>query len=182
MSVRRSVMACGFVAMVGLAVSAVPAGAARGAPGPNENAAPQATLVRTDIFLPGGPERDNGRKPPGPGPVPTANCTNDGSTSSTYATTGFTSNIVDRTARLNTSTVPALLGATDRDRQRETRRSDAWSTEGAPAFTVQAVTSETGGVVKQTANRHTDVLFGRTSGNALGGDVHVALEHRRIRE
>ena len=66
--------------------------------------------------------------------------------------------------RFNVNTVPGSLSSPVTDVQ---DAFDAWNARNpsAPAFTVAATT--TGGVVKATPNRHTDVLFGRTSGNAL---------------
>jgi Matrixin len=131
-------------------------GAAPGDPGPASQAAPQATLVRTDIFLPGhAPARTGGGKP-----QPSANCTNETTSSGSPAYTGSRS--VGGTAYLNATTAPSSLAG-----QAQTEISQAfasWSSgRHAPAFSVVA----NGSVTKQTANHRTDVLFGQAPGNAI---------------
>ena len=96
--------------VVAAAMAAVfsPAGASAepGNPGPASQAAPQATLVRTDIFLPGhAPARTGGGKP-----QPSANCTNETTSSGTPAYTG--SRNAGGNAHLNIATVPSSLAST----------------------------------------------------------------------
>jgi len=139
----------------------VPVAAGAAPTGPAPQAAPQATLVRTHVFLPGpAAARDAAGKT-----QPKANCTTAGTATSTaYTLTGFTSTVADRTARLNLATVPssvsggavtAISGAFA-----------AWTTAepAAPGFTVDTTSPM---VTRQTANRHTDVLFGSTPGSAI---------------
>lgn len=162
MRVRGSFVALMVVVgMSGFGLAAAHA-APGGQPGPADQAAPQATLVRTDVFLPA-PDRNPGRPAPA-----TANCSND-DPSAYLSAPAFTGAVVsptsDLVARFNSATTPASM-TSEQARQAFQAAFDAWSdNSSAPAFTVQSMT--TGVVTKATANHHTDVLFGRTSGNAL---------------
>lgn len=154
---------------VGLALATAPAiaGAA-----PSNGLPPQATLVRTDIFLPGPPAHGKPGAPGKPAPA-TANCSPDDPSKylSTPAYTGFKSTIADRTARFNAATTPAGLTTAAADLQAAFNAYTAQNPYGlnlkAPAFTVQTTSPSLPGVTKATANRHTDLLFARTSGNAI---------------
>ena len=131
-------------------------GAAPGDPGPTSQAAPQATLVRADIFLPGhAPARTGGGKP-----QPSANCTNETTSSGTPAYTG--SRNAGGTAHLNGATVPSSIAS-----QAQTEIGEAfasWSSgHRAPTFSVVA----DGSVTKQTADHQTDVIFGQAPGNTI---------------
>jgi len=149
------------LAAVALTAMLVPVAAGAAPTGPAPQAAPQATLVRTDVFLPGPAARDAAGKT-----QPKANCTNAGTATSTaYTLTGFTSTVVDRTARLNLATAPSSISAGDATAA-VTGAFEAWraAEPAAPGFTVDT----TGPMVtRQTANRHTDVLFGSTPGSAI---------------
>ena len=152
---RRATFVVVAAAMAAVFSPAV-GGAAPGDPGPASQAAPQATLVRTDIFLPGhAPARTGGGKP-----QPSANCTNETTSSGTPAYTG--SRNAGGTAHLNAATVPSSLAS-----QAQTEIGEAfasWSSgRRAPAFSVVA----DGSVTKQTANHQTDVIFGQAPGNAI---------------
>ena len=117
---------------------------------PDDRANVQATLIRVDVF-----HAAKGK------PQPTsANCSDNVEPDTTeWAPVGWVS--AGGTAHLNTSTVPAGLNTAEAALQ---RAFSAWSTRaGAPAFTVVP----DGSVTRQTANRHTDLLFGRVSGSAI---------------
>jgi hypothetical protein len=132
--------------------------AAPGGPGPASQAAPRATLVRTHVFLPGpSPARTGGGRP-----VPAANCANDGTSSGSPAYTGVTT--TGGTAHLNAGTVPAGVGSTAAH-SAVVAAFAAWSTGGhhGPGFAV----ADDATVTKETANHQTDILFGRTPGNAI---------------
>jgi hypothetical protein len=111
-----------------------------------------ATLVRIDVF-----HAAKGKPQPA-----VANCSDDTGTPQSndeWALTGWQSE--GGTARLNTSTVPSGLGDARDDLQ---SAFNAWSQgAGAPGFSVV----NTGTVTRQTANRGTDLLFARVSGNAI---------------
>jgi hypothetical protein len=108
-----------------------------------------ATLIRVDVF-------DAAKGKPQPS---VANCSNEGASSATdWAWTGWTTAGGD--AHLNEATVPAGLGNAVAILQ---SAFDAWTQAGAPHF---SVTNE-GSVTRQTANRQTDLLFGRVSGSAI---------------
>lgn len=119
---------------------------------PDDTANIHATLVRVDVF-----HAAKGK------PQPTqANCSDDPTDthpSSEWALTGWRS--AGGTARLNGNTVPAGLGDVRDDFQ---NAFDVWSQgTGAPGFNVV----DGGTVTRQTANRGTDLLFARVSGNAI---------------
>src|SRR5262245_59294343 len=163
MRVRRVFVVLALVAGAGVIGSAPASAAPGGDPGPSPQANPQATLVRTDIFQPA-PDRSPGRPSPS-----TANCSADDPNAygDTPVLEGFvTSASSSRVAVFNAATVPSPLTA-DQVVPALQSAFDTWSTENrrAPAFTVTP--QLTGVVTKATANRHTDVLFGRTPGNAL---------------
>ena len=91
-------------------------------------------------------------------PSGTANCSNAGAASGTFAHTGWKVGGA-RTARLNPATVPSGLGSVTSALQSSW---NAWRVEGAvPAVTVAA----NGTVTKYTANRSYDLLWGRTGGS-----------------
>jgi hypothetical protein len=146
------------IAGVALAISLTPALAAA----QPDNLPPQARLVRTHVFHPGPPALDaRGRPQPS-----VANCSPDDP--SQYGTapayTGFTSTGIDRTARFNAATTPAgitnAVGALQ-------AAFNVWSVSGEPSAPDFSVTTAGPVVTKATANRHTDVLFGRAPGNAI---------------
>lgn len=143
---------------VGLALSLTPALAAA-TPG---NLPPQATLVRTHVFHPGPPAVDARGKPQ----PAVASCSPDAP--SQYGTvpayTGFTSTGVDRIARFNAATTPAGLTTAAADLQAAL---NAWSVTGEPNAPDFSVTTAGPVVTAATANRHTDLLFGRAQGNAI---------------
>jgi hypothetical protein len=139
-----------FVAVVLGALALAPVGAGAGSDGRNVH----ATLIDVDVFAPA-----KGAK--GGQPQPTsANCSNAGATSATdFAYTGWRSS--GGVARLNASTVPSSVPDAPTEMQ---EAFSAWTVgTGAPAFTV--TTGST--VTRQTANRGTDLLFGRVSGGAI---------------
>ena len=111
-----------------------------------------ATLVRIDVF-----HAAKGKPQPS-----VANCSDDPGTPQSadeWSKTGWKS--VGGVAQLNTSTVPAHLGDVT---TRLKSAFDVWTTgTGAPAFTVVGGST----VTRQTANRGTDLLFARVSGNAI---------------
>jgi hypothetical protein len=137
----------------------VPVAAGAAPTGPAPQAAPQATLVRTHVFLPGpAAARDAGGKP-----QPTlANCTNDGVSSGTPTVTGFKTKGGTAHLNVNPATVPTSIAG---DAPSAIAKAfAAWSTgHAAPAFLV----ATDGNVTKETANHQTDVLFGRTPGSAI---------------
>jgi hypothetical protein len=91
-------------------------------------------------------------------PSGTANCTNAGAASGTFAYTGWKI-AGSRTAHLNVGTVPSYLGGVTAALQSSW---NAWRVETA----VPAVTVATNGTVtKYTANRSYDLLWGRTGGS-----------------
>jgi len=142
-----------FAAVLGPAA----AGAAPLGPGPADQAAPQATLVRTHVFLPG---RDAARTGGGKPQPSTANCSADGTSQGDATFTGFKT--TGGFAQLNLATAPGSVrsGA----EQAIKNAFGAWTTgHPAPSFTVALASTAT----KETPNRHTDVLFGRTPGNAI---------------
>jgi hypothetical protein len=157
---RQGIRHSTFVVVAAALAAVLLPAAASAAPegrGPAGQAAPQATLVRTHVFLPGpAPARTGGGKP-----QPAANCTNDGTSSGSPAYTGFTT--AGGTAHLNAATAPSSVsnGASSV----LSAAFAAWSTGGhhAPGFAVIG----DGGVTKETANHRTDVLFGRTPGSAI---------------
>ena len=134
-------------------VTAFGSGAALAAPSDNgaEHANPNATLVSVHVF----DAAKNGGKP-----VARANCSNDGATSaSNTALTGWKS--AGGIAHLNTKTVPASTPTASTSLQ---AAFSAWSSaSNAPSFTV----ATNGTVTRQTANRQTDLMFGRVSGSAI---------------
>jgi hypothetical protein len=140
---RRSVAV--LVAMVAVALPVSGAAAQ-----PDNRADVHATLIRVDVF-----DAAKGK----PQPL-RANCSNDGSVSATeWALTGWTT--AGGVAHLNASTVPAGLSTAATALQ---SAFSAWSTgTAAPAFTVVS----DGLVTRQSANRQTDLLFGRVSGTAI---------------
>jgi len=146
---------------IGAAFAMVPAIAAAAPNGAQHPVPPQATLVRTDIFRPGPPARDAAGK----ATSTVTNCSPDDPSQylSTPAYTGFTSTISDRTAHFNAATKPAALTTATSDIQ---AAFNTWVAENpkAPPFTV---TTAAPVVTSATANRHTDVLFGRAPGNAI---------------
>jgi Matrixin len=162
MRVRGALVAVVLVAGMGTLGAATAGAAPGGDPGPAPQAAPQATLVRTDIFWPA-PDREPGRPAPA-----TANCSNDDPNAylSTPVFTGtISSPSSDHVALFNAATTPSSM-TPDAARQALQSSFDTWTANsGAPTFSVQPATS--GVVTKATANRHTDLLFGRTPGNAL---------------
>ena len=114
-----------------------------------------ATLVRIDVF-----HAAKGK------PQPTqANCTNDPrspQSPSEWALTGWQSG--GGTARLNASTIPEGLGTASQVQGALQGAFSVWSQgTGAPGFTVVGG----GTVTRHTANRGTDLLFARVSGNAI---------------
>lgn len=141
---------------VGLALSLTTVFAAA-APG---NLPAQATLVRTFVFHQGPPVVDARGKPQ----PAVANCSPDAPSGTTPAYTGFTSTGVDRVARFNAATTPAGLTTAAADLQ---AAFNAWSVSGEPNAPTFSVTT-TGPLVKApTANRHTDLMFGRAQGSAI---------------
>lgn len=111
-----------------------------------------ATLIRVHAF-----DVAKGGGKGGPPAPSAANCSSDGATSAgDSALTGWKS--AGGVARLNVSTVPTTIGSPVPVIQ---GAFDAWS--GAPGFTVLG----DGTASKQTANRQTDVLFGRVSGRSI---------------
>jgi hypothetical protein len=119
-------------------------------PGDAGQADPHARLIRVDVF-----DAAKGGKP-----APSAaNCSNAGATSADeVAFTGWVT--AGGTAHLNAATIPASISSAAAELQ------SAFSTlsaTGAPAFTVV----NDGMVTRQTANRQTDLMFGRVSGNSI---------------
>jgi hypothetical protein len=147
MHVRRWVAAT--IVALGMVVTATaqPALAGKGA----EHANVHATLIDVHVF---GPAKGK------PAPT-TANCANAGATSaSDYAFTGWVVS-GNRVAHLNASTVPSSVSGAQAGLQ---AAFSAWSgSAGVPDFTVVA----DGTVTRQTANRGTDVMFGRVSGGSI---------------
>jgi hypothetical protein len=139
-------------------VALVP-GLAAATPG---KAPPTPTLVRTHVFHPGPPTLDARGKPQ----PSVANCSPDDPSQylDAPAYTGFTSTIDDRDAHFNAATTPNGLvdpvGAFQ-------AAFDAWSVTGAPDAPDFTVTTAGPVVTAATANRHTDLLFGRAQGNAI---------------
>ena len=121
-----------------------------------------ATLVRTHVFEPG-PSVLGAHGKPQPS---VANCSPDDSsqygTTPTY--TGFKSTVSVRDAHFNATTAPAGLTTATADVQ---AAFNEWSATGEPAAPDFLVTTAAPVVTSATANRHTDVLFGRTQGNAI---------------
>ena len=146
MSGRRWVAA--VIAM--LAVSFPLAGVAA-QPDAQGRADVHATLIRVDVF-----HAAKGKPQPS-----RANCSNDGASSDAdWAWLGWKT--AGGVAHLNAATVPAGLNDAVGALQ---SAFDAWSDgTGAPGFTVVAAQSP---VKRQTANRRTDLLFGRVSGTAI---------------
>jgi hypothetical protein len=93
-------------------------------------------------------------------PVAGSNCSNAGTANGDYELTGW---VVqgNKTARLNTGTVPGYLGSVTSQMQASFT---AWgSRAGVPDITVA-----TGGTVtKATANHSYDLMFGRAGGNTI---------------
>lgn len=96
---------------------------------------------------------------PGKGkPVREANCTNAGAESGTFTTTGWVIG-GNRTAHLNSATVPSYLGSVTNALQSSWNE---WRVEaGVPSVNV----ATDGTVAKYTANRTYDLLWGRTGGS-----------------
>jgi matrixin len=112
-------------------------------------AKPTAKLIKVDVFKQAGK----------PGPA-TANCSPDGTANGVYAVTGWAIG-GDRTAHLNTATVPSGLGSVTATLQ---AAFDAWRVKtGVPKVTVAA----DGNVTRYTANRQYDLLWGRTGGSSI---------------
>ena len=98
--------------------------------------------------------------------TPVANCSPDDPTKylTTPAYTGWKNTTRDRTARFNAATKPAGIANAVADLQASF---NAWSVTGAPNAPDFTVTTAGAQVSKPTANRHTDLMFGRTSGNSI---------------
>jgi hypothetical protein len=140
---RRRVLSLGACLLGAVILAAGPAGAV------STKANEHATLVRIHVF-----DAAKGK----PGPAPQANCTDDDrSSSGQSAMTGWTS--VGGTAKVNLGTVPSSLrsGAVFTFQL----AFNAWG--AAPDFSVSGGST----VTRQTANRQTDLLFGRLSGGAI---------------
>jgi hypothetical protein len=122
----------------------------------SERANVHATLIDVHVFHPAKGGKGGGGKP---APA-TANCSNDGPTvASDWAATGWVT--AGGAARLNMSTVPASLPDAAGNLQ---AAFSVWSSNtGAPAFVV----TTDGTVTRHTANRTTDLLFGRVSRGAI---------------
>jgi hypothetical protein len=137
------------IAACGIAFGTATAAAAPSEQG-SEHANVHATLIDVEVFN----AAKGGGKPPA-----TANCSNDGATNAAnVAYTGWKT--AGGVAHLNTATVPASVPNATPILQASF---DAWSNAGAPAFTV----ANDGAVTRHTANRQTDLLFGRVQGSAI---------------
>jgi hypothetical protein len=137
------------IAVCGIAFGTATAAAAPSEQG-SDHANVHATLIDVEVF----DAAKGGAKPPAG-----ANCSNDGATdAANVAYTGWTT--AGGVAHLNLATVPASVPNATASLQ---SAFNAWSNAGAPAFTVV----NDGNVTRQTANRRTDLMFGRTQGSAL---------------
>ncbi|HEX9774028.1 MAG TPA: matrixin family metalloprotease [Actinomycetota bacterium] len=142
-----------------IGIALVAAAALLLAGGSAEAAKPTATLISVDSLQQYKARGGNGGGGGGGGkPVPTANCEDDGAGNGDYGTTGW---VVagNRTAHLNTSTIPsgltqAAVVASVQD------AFDVWENAEAAAPTFNVATD--GAVRRYTANRQTDLLFGKT--------------------
>jgi Matrixin len=91
----------------------------------------------------------------------TANCSNDGSSNGLYALTGWTVQ-GNKTAHLNTATIPAGLGSVTTALQASF---DAW--KGAEANAPKITVANDGTLTRKAANHRYDLLFGRTGGSTI---------------
>lgn len=109
-------------------------------------------LLRVDVLH---------RAPAAPQPT-TANCTNDGAATGRYALTGWKVG-GDRVAHLNVATVPTYIGSNTAASMQA--GFNVWSQADAAVPRITVATDGT--ATKPTANRSYELMFGRTSGNAL---------------